>query len=220
LSGFKTRYQVDEVPWYWWLPMQVYAWSIALPMWLYLVLVWGTSRIEYRGYALDPEQNYVFCFWHHSIFSYMCLSPRLDRVSFMVHPLWYMSPSHAVGRLMGVRSLVLGSSGNQGRDSAERLTELVRQGDNTFFTPDGPYGPPGQVGQGALHVALHSDTPLVGMTIRGTRFIRLRGWDRKLIFRPFGKITVNYSEPFHPREESMEDSIRQLVSDMGAAELD
>ena len=105
-GGFGARYRVDQVPWYWWLPMQLYGWLVGTPFFLYSALVAITSKINYLGHPLEPDQNYIYCFWHRHIFSFNCLSVRMRRFSFFVHPLWYMAPSHVFARLRGQLSHV------------------------------------------------------------------------------------------------------------------
>ena len=213
-ADFKHRYRVDQVPWYWWLPMELYGWSIGFVWYLYICLVILSSKISCHGGPLDPAQNYIYCFWHENIFAYMCLQLRFHRLSLFIHPVWYMRPSHVVGILKGVNNTVLGSSGNDGKKAAARLTTLVANGENTFFTPDGPDGPVCQIKKGALYVALNSNTPIVGMTITASSCFRLKGWDRKVVPLPFGRIEVSYGSPFVPTLQDMNRCVQKLGDQM------
>ncbi len=213
-ADFKHRYTVDQVPWYWWLPMEIYGWTVGTVWYLYTCLVILTSKIRYHGHPLNLAQNYVYCFWHENIFAYMCLQYRFHRMSLFVHPVWYMRPSHIVGFLKGINNTVFGSSGNRGREAADRLTALVAGGENTFFTPDGPGGPQYQVKKGALYVALNSNTPIVGMTVSASRYFRLKAWDRKIVPLPFGCIDVSYGCPFKPTLEGIEACAQRLQEQM------
>ncbi len=214
MTEFKSRYRVDEVPWYWWLPLQVYGWSIGALVFLYSALVSATSRISYSGYALEPDNNYIYCFWHQQVFAFNCLTPRYQRLSFFVHPLWYMKPTHVCAWLKGARHTVLGSSGNRGREAAQRLVNYLKEGDSTFFTPDGPYGPLRSVQKGALHISEQSGVPLVGINIRPTHFFSLNGWDRKQLPLPFSTIIVEVAIPFVPELENFDDAAERLAGAM------
>jgi lysophospholipid acyltransferase (LPLAT)-like uncharacterized protein len=215
MSGdFKSRYRVDEVPWYWWPWLQIYGWSIGTLVFLYSAFVALTSRVYYEGFPLQPDKNYVFCFWHQQVFAFHCLTVRLRNWASFVHPLWYMKPTHVIVGLKGARHIVLGSSGNRGVDAANQLALLVQQGCSTFFNPDGPYGPVGHVQKGALHVAIKSATPVVGMALQSSRYIELNGWDRKQIPLPFSRFTVYYGESFLPDADDMETAARRLAQDM------
>ena len=129
-----------------------------------------------------------------------------------------MKPTHVCGILKGARHLVLGSSGNRGREAASELVAYLRQGDSTFFTPDGPYGPVGTVQKGALHISMQSNTPVVGIRMRPSRYISLNGWDRKQIPLPFSRIVVDVAEPFIPEAEKLESAAQRLAADMSGNE--
>ena len=92
-NDFKSRYRVDEVPWYWWLPMQLYGCLAGFAVFLYYGLVFLTSRIQ-RIDRPPQDQNYVYCFWHQQVFTYQSLQLRYRRFSMFAHPLWYMYPLH------------------------------------------------------------------------------------------------------------------------------
>ncbi len=211
MATFKNRYTVKNVPWYWYLPMELYGWTLALGVYLYTGLVCLTSRVSYGGQALAPGQNYIYCFWHESVFAYMCLRHRYDDLALFVHPVWYMRPTHLMGYLKGVRRIVYGSTGNNGRASAEELAGHLRGGDSCFFTPDGPYGPLRQLKKGCLYVAAETGVPIVGMTITSSRCIRFNGWDHKVVPLPFGRLHVDYGEPFTVEQGSIEAAAQRLA---------
>ena len=214
MSDFKNRYRVDNVPWYWWLPMQMYGWLLGAPVFLYGALVALTSKITYTGYKLDPEKDYIYCFWHQQVFAYNCLQVRLPRLAFFVHPSWYMIPVHVSVWLKGARHLVLGSSGNNGRAAADELVGYLKQGSSTYFNPDGPYGPERVVKKGALHISMQSGLPLVALNIQPSRCIESSGWDRKQMPLLFSPITVHVAEPFIPDSDDLDAAADRLSANM------
>ena len=216
MSTFKTRYTVENVPWYWRAPMELYGWGVAIPFYLYTCLVVVTSRVTYTGYQPQPGKNYSYCFWHESIFAYMCLSLRMPDIALFVHPVWYMRPSHVLGYLKGVRAVIYGSTGNHGRESAELLAMRVRAGDSAFFTPDGPYGPLRKMKRGALFVAASSGVPVVGMKISSCFNFKLNGWDRKTVPLPFGRLQVEYGQPVTVTEEGIDEAQARVAALMNA----
>ena len=217
MGDFKSRYRSDNVPWYWWLPMQLYGWSIGLPIFLYGGLVALTSRIRWSGFPLDKDSDYIFCFWHQKVFAYNCLQTRFPRLAFFVHPAWYMYPVHVSVWLKGARHLVLGSVGQDGRAAADELVGYLKQGNSTYFTPDGPYGPVGTVRKGALHISSQSGVPVVGLDIQPGACITLSGWDRKQIPLPFSTINVVVAEPFVPDVNDLDTACGRIANDMGDA---
>ncbi len=120
---------------------------------------------------------------------------------------------------MGVNNLVLGSSGNKGVEAAQIMAQIVRAGDSTYFNPDGPYGPPGKVSKGALHVAMQSEVPIMPMAVVTSPCITLSGWDNKQIPLPFGKTVVMYGVPTMPIEEQLGDDAAELARQMDALTL-
>lgn len=126
-----------------------------------------------------------------------------------------MIPSHRASRLKGAKNLVLGSSGNAGKTAAAQLVEYIRQGHNTFFTPDGPYGPHRKLHKGAIFVSINSGAPLVGMTISPSRYLTLSGWDSKHFPLPFNHFTIRYGEPILATEATLATAATRLVESMG-----
>src|SRR4030095_4781865 len=117
------RYRVDTVPW----PVRPFyftaAWSCGLALYLYYCLCRLTSRISIEGPGnRGLAQHAIFCLWHESWWSYFVVFLRFPSPhALMSHPAAYMKPVHAVYRLMGVKWLVLGSSGNDGRRAAHEV---------------------------------------------------------------------------------------------------
>ena len=214
-NDFKSRYRVDEVPRRWWLLMQLYGWTAGVLVYIYYGVVFLTSRISHQG-SPAPEQNYVYCFWHQQVMTFQTLRLRYNRWSLFIHPLWYMYPLHVGGRLMGVSNLVLGSSGNQGVEAAQRMVQHIRAGDSTYFNPDGPYGPPGKVSKGALHVAMQSGVPIMPVAVKSSPCVQLKGWDEKQLPLPFCRTVVVYGDAFMPRIERLDQDAAALSEQMTA----
>jgi lysophospholipid acyltransferase (LPLAT)-like uncharacterized protein len=179
-TDFKSRYRVNEVPWQWWLPMQVYGWISGLVIYLSYCLTFLSSRIHHVGKPA-ADQNYVYCFWHQQVLTFQSLQLRYKKFALFIHPLWYMYPLQVAARITAVSNLVLGSSGSKGIEAAQTMAQIVRAGDSTYFNPDGPYGPLGKVSKGALHVAMQSEVPIMPMAVVTSPCITLSGWDKNQI---------------------------------------
>jgi hypothetical protein len=72
-----------------------------------------------------------------------------------------MKPIHVLLHLMGVKKIILGSTGHSGRDAAELLVGYLRMGYSTVVNPDGPGGPAFALKKGVLHLSLKSNVPIV-----------------------------------------------------------
>ena len=130
----------------------------------------------------------------------------LDRASqaWMQHPVWYMKPIHVLLRLMGVKKIILGSTGHSGRDAAELLADDLRKGYSTVLNPDGPHGPAFVLKKGILHLSLKSGVPVVALRFSSSSFHELKTWDRKKFACPFSTIEIKFGTPIHVTNDNFE----------------
>jgi hypothetical protein len=105
---------------------------------------------------------------------------------------------------MGVRKLVLGSSGHGGRAALAALVPEVRAGLPTFLNPDGPRGPARRVKDGVLELSERTGAPVVPLRIACSRALRLPTWDRKLLPLPGSRVTVTWGDPIRVTSGSRE----------------
>jgi lysophospholipid acyltransferase (LPLAT)-like uncharacterized protein len=210
-------YRVDTVPL---LVRPFYlavSWVCGLILYLYFVFCRLTSRISITGPGdHDLSQHAIFCVWHESWWSYCVVfvhypSPHAT----FSHPAAYMKPVHATFRLMGLKPLLLGSSGEEGRHAADELARLVRHGSSTTISPDGPYGPPRVLKKGVLHVALKSGVPIVPLTIAASPHVSWPSWDGKKFPVPFGRIRINVHCPISVNAGNFEEAGRLIVTALG-----
>jgi len=122
--------------------------------------------------------------------------PYRKHYAWMNHPAWYMKGIHVFLKWVGVRALVLGSSGHGGRQALYALIPLLKQGASTFLNPDGPYGPPHVVKDGVLDLAEQSGLPVVAIHVKCLNGWRISTWDRKWIPKPGSLIELTYSSPW------------------------
>jgi len=212
-------YRVDTVP----LAARPFylgaAWACGLALYFYYILCRLTSRISIEGPGNhDLSQHAIFCLWHESWWSYSVVFARYrsPHATFS-HPAAYMKPVHTAFRLMGLKPLLLGSSGEEGRRAANELARLVQNGWSTTISPDGPYGPPRILKKGVLHVALKSGVPVVPLTIEASQSIRWPSWDGKKFPLPFGRIRVTVHRPIAVNWNNFEDAGRLIVESLGGS---
>ena len=162
-----------------------------------LIGVWALLRAMIRTRHVGrPEGHTIQCAWHEALLPYFVASlPYRKHEVALNHPLWVMKGIHVFLRTMGVRTLVLGSSGHGGRRALETLMPLVAAGASTFLTPDGPAGPAHTVKDGVLDLGEQTGVPVVALRVRCSRAWHLPTWDRKLVPWPGSVIEVFYSEP-------------------------
>lgn len=196
-------YRVDTVPTLLQPAVALYGYGLGVLLFALYVLqrLTITVRVE-GGQNVVAGANYIFCHWHGSVpLSLQCSVPRLPAPLrhqphvWMQHPMWYMKPIHVLLRLIGVKQLVLGSSGHDGRHAADELVDYLRRGYSTVLLPDGPHGPPRVLKKGILHIGQQSGVAIVPLRITATRCLAAKTWDRKQIPLPFSTVRVRIGHP-------------------------
>jgi lysophospholipid acyltransferase (LPLAT)-like uncharacterized protein len=212
-------YRVDNIPFYLKPLFWLYGYALAFPLYAFILLVRVTCRIRFEGEeVLRNHPTVILCSWHENVPSGFVVLHRLIRGPqvWMNHPAWYMKPIHVVLWLLGVRRLVLGSSGYEGREAATKLVTYLQEGYSTLIMPDGPYGPPKELKKGALHAAAQSNVPLVGVQCRVSKAYVLRSWDKKRFPYPFSAITIKCSQPIFVTPANLEEKARELAEALGS----
>jgi lysophospholipid acyltransferase (LPLAT)-like uncharacterized protein len=213
-------YRVDTVPW----PIRplylVVTWALGLVFYLYYFFCRITSQVSIEGPGNhDLSQHAVFCLWHECWWSYFVPFLRYRSAHATIsHPAAHMNAIHTVFRLMGLKTLLLGSSGEEGQQAARELAGLVQKGCSTTISPDGPYGPPRTLKKGVLHIALQSGVPIVPLTICSSRFISWPSWDSKRFPLPFNLIKVIVHEAIHVNKQNFEEAGVRIVRALGGPE--
>ena len=131
-----SRYRVDKVPILIRPQFYLYGYGLGLLLFFILLFLRVTTKVKISGHEkLREDSNHIFCLWHSfvplALISATPLIPAaLDRASqaWMQHPVWYMKPIHVLLRLMGVKKIILGSTGHSGRDAAELKSALAARG--------------------------------------------------------------------------------------------
>jgi lysophospholipid acyltransferase (LPLAT)-like uncharacterized protein len=214
--SFASRYHVDDVPIALRPLHDLVSYSLGFLLFAYARLVYHSSRVNLVGRdELAVGSNHIFCFWH--VFSPLTYSVfyRPRRHAWMQHPSWLTKHVHVISRLLGVNTLVFGSSGHGGRTAADKIVEYLKEGYSTIVFPDAPRGPPFVLKDGVLHMSLKSRVPVVPIRFQVKRYVELRGWDRKKLPLPFGVTRAEFGRPIQVSESNIEQARRQLVEALG-----
>lgn len=115
----------------------------------------------------------------------------------MNHPAWFMKPIHIILHWKGVHKLVLGSSGNSGREAKKGVEDYLRKGFSTSMAVDGPAGPPLVMKQGAMQMALETGVPIICIKYIPQHYWVLPTWDKKVLPLPFSKVIVRLHGPYY-----------------------
>lgn len=161
----------------------------------------------------------VFALWHGDMLPLLYLH-RDEGVSVLIS-------EHRDGELIARIAESLGFRtvrGSTSRGAARALAGMVRElesGHDLAVTPDGPRGPARSFAPGALIAAQRAAAPVVAVGVSARHAWRLNSWDRFVIPKPFGRVSVSYSNPMRldarSAREAAEDtaSFEALMSKMG-----
>jgi len=208
---FTSRYHVDNVP----LLLRPLHNAISYPLgfllFLYARLVYLTSKIEIVGREqIEGSSNHIYCYWH--LFSPLVFSVfwRPRRHVWMQHPGWLAKHIHVIGRLFRVEKLIFGSTGYGGQAAAEEIIEYLKNGYSTLVFPDAPRGPPYVLKDGVLHMSLKSGVPIAPVRFWVSRYMELKGWDRKRFPYPFNVFRAEFDQPIQVTESNFDEARERL----------
>lgn len=203
--------------------LAAYGYTLAAACYAWCLVQRVTLKIEIRGAEhVETQRGYIFCHWHGAIpLMLQCSVPRMPGVlrgrphAWMQHPLWYMKTVHVFIRLIGVRRIVLGSTGHDGRKAADELAALLRAGYSTFVFPDGPAGPRQTLHRGVLHLSAQTGVPIVPIRLDASRAISARTWDRKQVPLPFSTIRMSIGRAIVVEPGRLEQAAQRLLMALG-----
>lgn len=196
--------RVDNIPIHLQPLFLFYGYVFGLLMYLFVKFIKLTCRLQFTGYTVPPGAPVVYCIWHRDLVNYFAVYNRVQKQAWMNHPAWYMKPVHVLLGLTGVQHICLGSSGNSGKQALENVLVFLKRGYSTTVACDGPAGPPRQLKPGVLLMSRHAQLPVVTLRFSCSRYIKLGGWDQKIVPCPFSKITIHVGEPVQVTADNME----------------
>ena len=189
-----------------------------------LWLIFLTNKKRYLGTPLsDDSKPVVTVFWHEHIL----MAPYCWRFLRQNRPdakVFAMISEHKDGEYiarlvehMGIEA----ARGSSTRGGARALIEALRriqQGWDAGITPDGPRGPRHSVAPGVVALAQKSGCHIVAMRYTATRYWRLKSWDRFMVPKPFGTITLEVGEPFSVEKMEYDAAKELIAARLGAPE--
>ncbi len=168
-------------------------------MFLIFSLIRLTQRIEYIGKDnLNPSPNHIYAFWHENLPLFFSTNLRLKEPHiWLQHPMLFMKPIHVMVKMMGLKEMAYGSSGNKGKAAMERVNTQLKNGYSTMINPDGPAGPTKKLKAGVLIMARETGVPIIPITLDASPKWIMNTWDKKKQPLPFSKITITYHKPIY-----------------------
>lgn len=192
----------------------------------YLHLVGKTSFIQtcdhpkYLEYR-RKRKALVYAFWHNAQ-AFLVYAQKNEGISTLVSQSKDGEYIAQVMKLLGSNA-VRGSTSRGGEQALRDMCDLLAQGKQVGFSPDGPRGPLQTVHGGVIMAAQQSGAPIVTLTFVSRRKIVFNSWDKFVLPLPFSTIVVARGEPFTlaenlPLEEAKEKVRRALNENVDRAE--
>lgn len=106
---------------------------------------------------------------------------------------------------------IRGSSSRGGAQAFREIIDVLKDGKQAGFTPDGPRGPVYSVHDGVVKAAQLSGVPIVPLACRSRREIRFNSWDKFRVPLPFSTIVVSHGQPLTIRPDEDETRAKERV---------
>ncbi len=197
---------------------------------------WQGMRFTDHDYPeLANHNSIIYIGWHENIITLVLSTRReIKNRHYKKHgyKLYGLSSSHPDSKLLsGVYrryglDTVYGSSRRGGSTAVIELIGLLKKGNSTVISPDGPRGPRREMKEGALYIAMKTGSPIVPLGIAITKEIRMhKSWDNmclpKLVWR--NHMHVVWGKPLIPTDKitpQNRSQILQKLNDDAQKELD
>lgn len=211
-----SKYHVNEVPLLLKPIFYLYGYGIPFFLFIYFFIVHFTSKIVIIDEKhIKNNPNCIICFWHSFICLYFTVFIKNRKHAWLQHPTWYMKPSHVMLRFVGVKKIILGSTGHSGRKAADELVTYLKNGYSTVILPDGPGGPPFKMKKGVFHIALQSRVPVIPIYFEASPCFISPNWDCRRWPVPMSEIKVVVKEPVYISAENFESGYYRVSKALG-----
>jgi lysophospholipid acyltransferase (LPLAT)-like uncharacterized protein len=186
-------------------------------------LAW-TSRRRVRGMDkirpfLDAGQPIIPVFWHRQNIpaAIFLLDWRAEglKTGFLASP---SRDGEIAARVFGRRGVrvIRGSSSRTGAQAIRDLYHCVaRDGISPASTPDGPRGPIYEFKVGPLMLSQMTGAPVVPMAAVASRYRELKSWDRCMVPKWFGTLSLTVGEPVHVEKGLSMAGMQAMAAELG-----
>jgi len=173
---------------------------ILLPL-AVLVRLWGrTLRFEITAEAKlvfeRQDKPVSFVLWHNRLF----LTPQFYRRYRGKRPMYGLVSASKDGAwlaaffsLVGMRA-IRGSSSRMGKEAAQAIISVLKDGNDVGITPDGPRGPCYSFKAGAIVVTRRANAAMLLVGAEFKSAVRLKSWDKFYLPLPFSKVIIHCEE--------------------------
>ena len=183
----------------------------AVILFLYLKLAYLTSKWEFIYPAgIDQKQmnaydGVLFAMWHNRLTFSMHIFKKYDN-------LWGLASPHTDGKLlidvlkyMGYK-IIEGSTNRNPTGALRAIIASIDTGKKVMITPDGPRGPKYKINSAITKLGHKYNKPVIPVSCAATKYFQLKSWDRMMVPKLFGKITVIFGSPLNLSGNEVKDN--------------
>jgi len=175
-------------------------------------LLYFTNKKEYHAPDSINNEATIFACWHGELLMlpYLYFKYRKKPNANI------LISEHFDGQLISKTVKYFGLdtiAGSTTRGAARVLIQALktlRSGIDIGITPDGPKGPRHEVSDGIIIMAQKTNTKILLLRIKPTKYWQLNSWDKFIIPKPFGTLHYYATEPIDVSGMSLEES-RQTI---------
>jgi len=155
-----------------------------------------TNRVTFHVPKEISQEPIIFACWHGELLMLPYLYKHYRKTP---HAKVLISP-HFDGELISrtIKYFGLGTlSGSSDKSAAKVLIQAIktiREGYDIGITPDGPKGPRHEVADGIIVMAQKTQSKIILVEIKPTKYWQLSSWDKFVIPKPFGTLHFYASE--------------------------
>jgi lysophospholipid acyltransferase (LPLAT)-like uncharacterized protein len=180
---------------------------------------WTVEGEEFPDSYHRKKVPFIVCLWHDRLMMAPCVWKWKK-------PLHVLASKHADGRLIAKivenfsMPAVFGSSGKNGTAAAQKLVQLVKNGEYVAVIPDGPRGPRHRSAPGVATIAKLSRTDILPFSFCVKRYFRFNSWDKFIWVWPFNRGVQVWGKPVTAaelRSMSREEAVRHIESKINEA---
>ncbi len=165
---------------------------------LYARLLGATARLQLLGEehllaAQSGGRPLIYASWHGQTHLLYPLIPRridASKIVMMVVGDERAGVLQQFARTVGIASYPVATADQSmsGARNLMRLIQRMRQGSDSYMTPDGPDGPARQAKDGVIFLAQRAEAMIVPLGAYSRSCYRLRRWDRYALPLPFSRV--------------------------------
>jgi len=175
---------------------------------LLIRFIYLTNKKEFHSPEFIEEKPTIFASWHGELLMFSYFYSHCRKIP---HAKALIS-SHFDGALISKTIKYFGIdtiAGSSNRNAAKALMKAIKalnDGYDIGITPDGPKGPRHEVADGIIVMAQKTNSKIILVEIKATKYWKLSSWDEFVIPKPFGTLHFFSNGPIDVSSMELEEA--------------